>query len=239
MLALVAHEIRNPLGGLELFASAAADTADATERRRLMGRVRGEVEALNRIINDFLTFARPLQADRHGSDLREPIRDAAELSGVEMEREQCRLEVDLPSEPLMAVADASQVKRAVLNLLHNAAQVATRVRLSAERSGTEVLVTVVDDGPGIPEDRRERVFEPFITDKEKGAGLGLAIVRKVAEAHGGRVEVTSATDPAFENGAEFRVYFVGLEEPPSGVQLEDPGATTGSMREAETVPSEN
>lgn len=215
MLAQVAHEIRNPLGGLELFASAAADTADPGERARLMDRVRGEVEALNRIINDFLTFARPLQTDRHGTDLRDPILAAAELAERELEREGCALELDLADEPLMAVADADQVKRAVLNLIHNAAQVADRVRLSTLRKATEIVVTVTDDGPGVPKEMRERIFEPFITDKQKGAGLGLAIVRKVAEAHGGRVEVAEASDPAFGQGAEFSIYFIGLEEPPT------------------------
>jgi len=228
MLAQVAHEIRNPLGGIELFASAAADTADPGERRRLMGKVRGEVTALNGIIDDFLTFARPLQTDRHGTDLRDPIEAAAELAEVEMERGGCRLELVLPTEPLMAAADGGQVKRAVLNLLHNAAQVATRVRLSAERDGTGIVVRVLDDGPGIPEELRERVFEPFITDKEKGAGLGLAIVRKVVEAHGGRVEVSAASDPLFENGAEFRLYFIGLEEPPGRAHLDSSGSATAS-----------
>jgi signal transduction histidine kinase len=208
MLAQVAHEIRNPLGGLELFASAAADTDDPDERLRLMEKVRGEVTELNRIIDDFLTFARPLQTDREG----------------------CRLDVTLPAEPLMAVADGGQVKRAVLNLLHNAAQVANHVRLSAERQGSEIVVYVLDDGPGIPEDMRERIFEPFITDKEKGAGLGLAIVRKVVEAHGGRVEVASASDGSFENGAEFRLYFIGLEEPPGRPHVDSSGSSPATAR---------
>ena len=84
MLAQVAHEIRNPLGGLELFASAAADTDDPVERRRLMDRVRSEVAALNAIIDDFLAFARPLSPTREAPDLREPLREAAELARAEL-----------------------------------------------------------------------------------------------------------------------------------------------------------
>jgi two-component system sensor histidine kinase PilS (NtrC family) len=94
--------------------------------------------------------------------------------------------------------------------------------VEARREGSGVLVAVSDDGPGVPPDQRERIFEPFITDKEKGAGLGLAIVRKVAEAHGGWVEVGEASHGPFGNGAEFRLYFVGLEEPPAET-LADPG----------------
>lgn len=215
MLAQVAHEIRNPLGGLELFASAAAETDDPVERSRLLGRMRDEVAALNRIIDDFLTFARPMQAERQGTDLRVPIEAAAYLMEAEIERGGGVLEVDLSSQPLMAAVDPDQVKRAVLNLLRNAAQAGGgRIRLTAAHQSSEVVVSVTDDGPGIPEEHRDRIFEPFVTDREQGAGLGLAIVKKVVEGHGGRVSVAPAEDEAFGSGAEFRLYFVGLDEPP-------------------------
>lgn len=214
MLAQVAHEIRNPLGGLELFASAAADTDDADERHRLMQRVRKEVSALNTIIDDFLAFARPLAPSRERTDLREPLYDAAELARADMDRSGSTLEVRLSDEPLLARASADQVKRATLNLLRNAAQAAEHVRLSAWCEGGEVVVAVSDDGPGIPAELRERIFEPFVTDKEQGAGLGLAIVRKVAEAHGGRVELCDPAETDGGRGAEFRVYFGSLEDPP-------------------------
>lgn len=212
MLAQVAHEIRNPLGGLELFASAAAETADPAERRGHMRRVREEVSALNRIIDDFLTFARPLRATPEPADLREPLLAAAALVQGELERDGGSLEVDLPDQPLVARADPDQVKRAVLNLLRNAAQVSPRVRLAGTLVRGEVLVSVSDDGPGVAPDARERIFDPFVTDKEQGAGLGLAIVKKVAEAHGGRVEVTSARENGVGTGAEFRIYFIGMED---------------------------
>ena len=214
MLAQVAHEIRNPLGGLELFASAVAETPDPAERIRLMQRVRGEIDALNQIINDFLTFARPIHARRQGEDLRKPIGDAVELVSPELEQRGKVLEVHLPHERLMAVVDADQVKRSVLNLIRNGADAGDRVRVTAQRERTAIVIRVMDDGPGVPDEMRERIFEPFITDKEQGAGLGLAIVRKVVEAHGGRVEVGTSEDEIFGNGAEFRLYFIGLEEPP-------------------------
>jgi signal transduction histidine kinase len=212
MLAQVAHEIRNPLGGLELFASAAAETADPAERREHMRRVRVEVAALNRIIDDFLTFARPLRAEPEPTDLRDALEGAAALVRGNLERGGGHLEVALPDHALMARADADQVKRAVLNLLRNAAQVSDRVRLAGGLVRGEVIVSVADDGPGVPDEARERIFDPFVTDKEQGAGLGLAIVKKVAEAHGGRVEVHSAAESGVGKGAEFRVYFRGMED---------------------------
>ncbi len=77
-----------------------------------------------------------------------------------------------------------------------------------------MVISVADDGPGVPTDLRDRIFDPFVTDKEQGAGLGLAIVRKVAEAHGGRVELVAEGETDGGRGAEFRIYFVNLENPP-------------------------
>lgn len=210
MLAQVAHEIRNPLGGLELFASAAADTDDPVERRRLMGRVRDEISALNTIIDDFLAFARPMSPSEEAVDLREPLCAAVDLVGAELEERGGSLELVLPEEPLQARVGSGYAKRVTLNLLRNAAQVADHVRLEGRREGGGVVISVSDDGPGVDRELRERIFDPFVTDKEQGAGLGLAIVRKVVEAHGGRVEVGEAPGG---RGAEFRIYFPGLEDP--------------------------
>ena len=73
---------------------------------------------------------------------------------------------------------------------------------------------MTDDGPGVPAALRERIFDPFVTDKEQGAGLGLAIVRKVAEAHGGRAELHRTAESNGGRGSEFRIYFASLDDPP-------------------------
>ncbi|MCJ7628714.1 MAG: HAMP domain-containing histidine kinase, partial [Longimicrobiales bacterium] len=116
MLAQVAHEIRNPLGGLELFASAASESEDPVERTEFIGKVRYEITALNRIIDDFLTFARPLRPEGELHDMREPVRDAVELVEIEMRDSGGRLTLDLPSHAVMARADPEHVKRVALNL---------------------------------------------------------------------------------------------------------------------------
>ncbi len=220
MLAQVAHEIRNPLGGLELFASAAGETDDAEERRRIIGRIRSEVSALNTIIDDFLTFARPLGTTHGTQDLREALRDAADLVIAEVGKNGGELVLEMPATPLPAQVDADHAKRATLNLLRNAAHVAEHVVLRAWVEHGEVIVSVSDDGPGVPEALKERIFEPFVTDKAQGAGLGLAIVRKVAEAHGGRVELTRTGETDGGRGSEFRIYFPSLDEPPPALAAE-------------------
>jgi signal transduction histidine kinase len=213
MLAQVAHEIRNPLGGLELFTSAAVETEDPEERARFLEKVRAEITALNRIIDDFLTFARPLRAQAALHDLRGPVREAAELMEMRVQEEGGVLSVELPREGLVGKADPEHVKRITLNLLRNAAQAGRNVRLVGENDRGEVVLSVSDDGPGVPRELEERIFEPFVTDKEQGAGLGLAIVKRLVEANQGRVELRNGED-AIGAGAEFRVYFRGAEDMP-------------------------
>lgn len=216
MLAQVAHEIRNPLGGLELFASAAAESDDPAERSRFIGKVRAEIEALNTIIDDFLTFARPLRPEGELHDIRQPVRMAVELVEMEMMDTGGTLTLDVPTHPLMARADPEHVKRVALNLVRNAAQAAQEVKVRCEAYRGEIVLFVRDNGPGVPPELEDRIFEPFVTDKEQGAGLGLAIVKRVVEANGGRVELTTG-ERASGVGAEFRVYFRGGEElPPEG-----------------------
>jgi signal transduction histidine kinase len=217
MLAQVAHEIRNPLGGVELFAAAAAETEEPVERARLIARVRSEVAALNDIINDFLSYARPMSPAEGASDVRGPIREAVELVEAELDEHGGSLEVELPSTPLLALVREEHVKRATLNLLRNAAQASQHVRLQASTQNAEVVIIVSDDGPGVARELRDRVFDPFVTDKEQGAGLGLAIVKKVAEANGGRVELAEPSQSTSGKGAEFRLYFSSLEDPPHAV----------------------
>lgn len=237
MLSRVAHEIRNPLAGLELFAAAAQDTEDREERRRILGKVRREVVGLNGIINEFLGFARPGRTELALHDVRTPVGDAVSLAEAELQDKGGTLHVDFPAEPLFANADPRQVKRLVLNLLRNAAQAGETVWVEAALVNGEVRITVQDDGPGIPGELRDRIFEPFVGDKAQGAGLGLAIVKELAESNQGRVELVrhadGNTDPdanaEIGAGAVFRVYLSGPEDlPTDGVRRQAPqeGAET-------------
>ncbi|MHB1846679.1 MAG: sensor histidine kinase, partial [Deltaproteobacteria bacterium] len=170
MLAGIAHEIRNPLGGIELFAGLLRESLPSEgEAAGQVRRIQQELGHLTRVVEDFLDYAR-----RPGLS-REPIvaaELAAELAGLiepELERRRLRLVTDT-RDPAPFQADPSQLRRALLNLLKNAAQVSpegAEIRLSFERAGAELQWSVEDQGPGIPEAQRETVFEPFFTTREK------------------------------------------------------------------------
>ena len=231
MLSRVAHEIRNPLGGLELFAAAAQDTEDPEERHRILEGIRQEVLGLNRIIDEFLGFARPGSTEPELHDVRESVGEAAALAEAELEKKGGSLEVRFPPGPLLGVADPQQVKRLVLNLLRNAAQAGDRVWLEGAMINGEVRLTVRDNGPGIPPELRHRIFEPFVGNKAKGAGLGLAIVKEMAESNHGRVELVEdgAGEDGRGDGAEFHVYLTGPEDLPGD------GAQRAAAREREAT----
>lgn len=219
MLSQVAHEIRNPLGGLELFAAAAQDTDDAEERHRILTRVRKEVVGLNGIIDEFLGFARPDRSEPRLHDVRVPVEEAASLVEVEFQKNGGVLELQFPEQPVLAIADPLQVKRAVLNLIRNASQAGKRVWVEGRPVHGEVRISVRDDGPGVGPELRERIFEPFVGDKAQGAGLGLAIVKQLVEANGGRVMLAEPSGDGTRvggEGAEFHLYLNSPDSLPSG-----------------------
>ena len=231
MLSQVAHEIRNPLGGLELFAAEAQETDEPEERRRILSRVRKEVMGLNGIIDEFLGFARPGRTEPELHDVRVPVEEATSLVGAEYRKDGDSLQVDFGPGPLYAIADPLQVKRAVLNLLRNAFQAGERVWVKGRMVHGEVCISVEDDGPGIDPQLHDRIFEPFVGNKAQGAGLGLAIVKQLAEANGGRVvleEPGSEGNGEGGGGAEFHLYLNSPDDLPAG------GASVASQRESST-----
>ena len=194
MLSGVAHEIRNPLGSIELYAGLiAGDLPAGDERKQHIEKVIGEVRRLNRVISEFLEFARPAPPQPQPTALAPLVTDAAFLLAPEMEKAGIQYEMDVAAD-LEAYIDGAKIERVLINLMKNAVQAMRdgghlAVRAAAE--GGEVIVEVADDGPGMSEEVRSRLFEPFFTTKEKGSGLGLAVVALIVEENRGRIEVDS------------------------------------------------
>ncbi len=192
MLSGIAHEVRNPLGGIELFAGLLQERLPAEgEAADQVRRIQHELTYLTRVVEEFLDYARRPKLSLEAISAPDLALELASLIEPELERRRLRLTTQL-ADPAPFAADPGQLRRALLNLLKNAAQISpegAEIRLSFERTGEAVRWMVDDAGPGVPEEKRQAIFEPFFTTREKGTGLGLAFVRRTAEAHGGAIQV--------------------------------------------------
>jgi two-component system sensor histidine kinase HydH len=197
LAAAVAHEIRNPLSAVSMGLQrlrAEFEPAEREEYRRMVDLVQGEVRRLNAIVEEFLSLARPIQ-------LRpEPVPVAALLDEirrlVEPQAVRAGIVVDqtIPDSLPALRADRDRIKQVLLNLVLNAIEAMPsggRLTLGGTASGPAVTLAVTDTGSGIPPELLPRVFEPYVTTKTRGLGLGLAIARRIVEAHGGRIEAES------------------------------------------------
>ncbi len=180
MLAGVSHDLRTPLTRLRL---ALEMMPPREELRQDVGEMTADVEEMERMISGYLAFARG-----EGAEQAEPIDLSAVLEEVAAgaRRSGAAVEVDVPP-TLMLSLRANAVRRAITNLVDNARRHAHRVALAAMPQGRMVFVTVDDDGPGIPPERRESVFRPFESDSTGGTGLGLTIARDIVRAQGGEI----------------------------------------------------
>ncbi len=191
MLSGIAHEVRNPLGGIELFAGLLRESLPPEgEAAGHVRRVQQELAHLERVVESFLDYARTPEIERQEVDPGAFGAEIASLVDPDLAARKLRLELAAAGAPFRA--EPTLLRRAVLNLVRNAIQASPEgatVRLAFERAGAVARWSVDDQGPGVPEEKRAAIFEPFFTTREKGTGLGLAFVRKIAEAHGGAVRV--------------------------------------------------
>jgi signal transduction histidine kinase len=195
MAAGIAHEVRNPLTVIKLLVQAATDPRRATGfRPKDLHVLEGEILRLEQIISMFLDFARPPRPYKKAIAIREllneclaGVRARAELQGIEVK-------LDLPSEIPVIDADPGQMQQVLYNLMFNALDVlasggAIRVTVSVQGlpDPERVTIQIADSGPGLPAGLEERIFDPFVSTKETGLGLGLSICRRIVEAHGGSI----------------------------------------------------
>jgi signal transduction histidine kinase len=201
MLAGIAHEVRNPLGGMELFSGLLEEaivelpqTPSDDARGELLSharRVRKELLYLTGVVNDFLAFARDTPLQREQVEVRALLDDVVTLCA----RDGAPPVVVEGADAGVFELDRNRIKQALLNLVENAmgaTPVDGRITVRARREGQDELVFDVEDtGKGMDDATLARVFTPFFTTKEKGSGLGLALVRKLARDHGGDAVLTS------------------------------------------------
>jgi signal transduction histidine kinase len=212
----LAHEIKNPLSTLTLNAQLLREEVlDAELPEDIRGTVARRVDALAResgrlkdILSDFLRFAGRIKLDPQPQDLRELLQQLADFFHAQAQRCGVLLRVDVPGVPVVARVDAGLLKQALLNLAINAVQAMNPegraepgerrgellLRLELDSSGAEARMSVIDSGPGIPEERRGTIFRPYASTKPGGSGLGLATTRRIVEEHGGTIQVFAGPD---------------------------------------------
>jgi signal transduction histidine kinase len=210
MSASLAHEIKNPLASIRSAAELLAKVPGADDDTRTLTKlVQRESDRLSRLLSEFLDFARTGVTSVRRLDLVEIARHAAALVGAHPDKpEQVTIREVFPSTPLVVVGDDDLLHRAIFNLLLNAVQASPpggEVRVEAvelahhqlppqaehfSRGG--LMLRITDQGRGIPESIKDRLFEPFVTTKSGGSGLGLSIVHRAVEAHHGFILVDSA-----------------------------------------------
>jgi PAS domain S-box-containing protein len=213
MAAVVAHEIRNPLGSIVMAAQQLADESLPREDRETVTRVlRHESKRINEALSNFLSYARPRPLNRGQHDLNALLKEVGQMAFANKDltggvRLSLALGRDLKPFPF----DADQVRQVVWNMLLNAIQALGgkgTVSLSSGKGSGFAWFSIADTGPGIPESVRADLFKPFRTTKQQGTGLGLAISDRIVKAHSGRIELETRAG----RGTTFTVRLPRIED---------------------------
>jgi signal transduction histidine kinase len=224
----VGHEVKNPINAivvhLELLKSKIGESNGQASRHLEV--IDAEIRRLDRVVQNLVDFSRPVELQLREQDLRLVVRDVLALAADELETHQVTLISRMPEKPLIANVDADLLKQAALNVIQNGAQAMPdggrlEVTLEEERSSgenfpllalanggageraapTAAVLRICDEGPGIPEEIREKIFDLYFTTKNGGSGIGLAMTYRILQLHHGSIDVQSRIG----RGSEFRL----------------------------------
>jgi signal transduction histidine kinase len=206
MAAAIAHEVKNPLAGIEVMAGILKrQLPESEDAQTILADIIKEAKMANAIVLEVLEFVRPIRLQVENIALTDVIRDAISMAESHVPKGDVRVSVSLSDELRPIQGDPYQLRQLFTNLLTNAFEALggtgsvqiSGIALAAEEeavpgvepAGPMIQVTVTDSGPGVPPDVADRIFSPFFTTKPQGSGLGLAIVRKIIDAHDGRIDI--------------------------------------------------
>ncbi len=221
----VAHEIKNPLTSIDIHIQllkreiAKLEGEEAENMKGLLAVVKEEVDRLNSIVQDFLFAVRPMSMNLDRENINELIQELVEFLKYELLEQDVDVVLELGDDLPLLLTDAKYLKQALLNVIKNAVEAIQeqgriRIRTSQSAAG-DVVIDIMDNGKGIPEDHMGKIFEPYFTTRKFGTGLGLVIVYKVVKEFGGEIKVKSEekvgttftiTLPVFEKKSKLLTY---------------------------------
>jgi len=219
MAAGIAHELKNPLAGIEVMAGLLRRQVPASkDAQSLLADIISEAKLANAIVVEMLEFVRPIRLQVERTDVAEVLHQAITLAESKAARGEVVVDLQIAEQLPMLEVDQHQLCQVFINLVANAfdaldgkGRIAIAATLGsideepafaqAQASTPTVVIEVSDNGPGVPADLTDRIFNPFFTTKPQGTGLGLAIVRKIVDAHDGQIDLDSSP----ETGTRFRV----------------------------------
>jgi signal transduction histidine kinase len=219
MAAGIAHELKNPLAGIEVMAGLLKRQVPASrDAQSLLADIMSEAKLANAIVVEMLEFVRPIRLQVERTDVAEVLHQAITLAEQKAKRGDVAVEIEVTPDLPVIDGDQHQLVQVFTNLVSNAFDALEgkgRIAITATLGSIEedpafaqqhgptptVVVEVADDGPGVPAELTDRIFNPFFTTKPQGSGLGLAIVRKIVDAHDGQIDLYSSP----ETGTRFRV----------------------------------
>lgn len=223
LAASVAHEIRNPLSSIRGFARFLGHTSSDQRKQREYAEIMvKEVDRINKVVTDLLNFARPMEPELTPTDIKGVIERSVRMVEEDARKNKTTIGTHVPSGSTTFLLDADQMVQALLNLLLNSLQAidaggSIEVGAALTGAGSELSIWVEDDGPGIPDEHKQTVFDPFVTTREKGTGLGLVIVRKIVDGHRGNISIESPA-PGRDRGCRFAMA-LPVRSPEDGTSL--------------------
>ena len=207
LAAVMVHEIRTPMSIVRSSAQLLARHTTLGEREReLIGFILSETDRLNPLVNMLLECARPKAPDFRPHDVHAIVDSVLNLIGSRAEVAGVHLERDLDAQGVVFVCDREQMMQVLLNLVLNALEFVSsggRVTVSTYLEAGALWLCVADDGPGVPPEIREHIFDPFFTRRQGGIGLGLTIVQQIVQVHGGEINISESA----WGGAAFNLRF--------------------------------
>jgi len=189
LAAEVAHEIRNPLGSIELMVTMLQEDLQHDEgHTEVLSRIRTSVDNMNHTVTNILLYTKEIHPDRTRFGVDQLVEQAEHIAANTIFKNKIQVQKNLDA--VVINGDMELLKQSLANILINAAQAMEQkgiIQISTQQNGDRVKLLIKDSGTGIPEELRNKVFKPFFTTKNTGTGLGLAMVKRVIEAHSGKI----------------------------------------------------